>query len=160
MFPPVIAWSWGLGYGLAAPGSMALASHLRVSVFPPQALQARVSPLPGMLAGLIPRFIRVDLVAGRLDQFWGGQAACAYHTAQENLAGCSVLSIHLILFRTVVRVTGILQWQLVNFPLFLPSFSLILFLSLVVFRLPQPFSLGVLPRRLQHWVAGQELVGW
>ena len=50
--------------------------------------------------------------------------------------------------------------QLILLPLFLPSFSLILFLSLVVFRLPQPFSLGVLPRRLQHWVAGQELVGW
>ena len=128
MFPALITWSWGLGCGLAAPGSMALAGHLGGSVFPPQALQACVSLLPGMLAGSIPWFIRVDLVAGWLDQFWGEQAACAHHTAQENPERCSVLSIHLIFFKTVAPVTGILQWQPVSFA---SSFSSFLFSDLV-----------------------------
>ena len=71
----------GLGCGLAASGSMALEGHFGTSVFPPQAWQTCVSPLPGMLAGLISWFIRVDLMAGWLDQFCEEQAACSHHTA-------------------------------------------------------------------------------
>lgn len=119
---------WGLGCGLAAPGSMALAGHFGTSVFPPQALRTYVSPLPGMLAGLIPWFIRVDLVAGQLDHFCEEQAACSHHTAQESRERCSVLSIQLMFFKTVACVTGILQWQPVSFT---SSFSSFLFSDLV-----------------------------